>query len=499
MNKGNNEDFGESIDCFSAMISIKDLELDKSLYDDKDDEQIKIPQFESQVIDSPSEANYQQNFQNLYPSPSNSYYHPHSFPNYGYNSLHLNKPRLPQPYSPNPYYNFHPQNFAYPQFPYMMYNAPSTFSKSPKACSTPQPKTQVKKKKSTKKTKSTKSIKELGLLEISSKYLNYKTYLDEMSESAISDLLNSFSPKQIVQIYYAVTPHLEELMCHAYGNYFCSKFFKYLGDKERKELWSIIGKNIVYYGTHTYSNHSIQALVVLADDEDEESTVVDYIEPYIEDLIYNSHGSHIIQKIIIQYKKKIRRPIVDYILTNFTTLVCDFYGIRVVKKYIESISPSYTSSSSKRKKFISTLIDQDLLYMLSQDKYAHYSILYIFDKWNCEDFQPLINYYQENFCDLAIDKYSSRIILKCAELGNEDLSNKFTKYVISNLSNKNIEKILISTKGQNTLQQLISKLSKETLDILRTHMTHFQSNDDVVIAASKEIEELIICSLKRNL
>lgn len=237
---------------------------------------------------------------------------------------------------------------------------------------------------------------------------NPKKYLNSMKGNRdIIKLARQSSSSQQLALLEKIKSSLTSIMVSNSGNYFCQDFFSLLNQDGRKSAWSVIKEKIDFFGTQQFANHVIQKLVDLAVDLNEQKEIVGYLVPYFEILAFNTHGTHILQKVILNFEDSSKQDISSYIISNFETLAFDSCGVCLVKKYILYLK----GKSNKHKTDFLRNISEYFSLMLN-DIYAHYALLCIIDEWKQKDYTCVLELITNNLSKVSSQKYASRIVEK---------------------------------------------------------------------------------------
>ena len=172
---------------------------------------------------------------------------------------------------------------------------------------------------------------------------------------------------QINLLFSKVIDDLEDLVNHKYGNYFTQKLINKLSTQQRGKIWGILNKkNILEYALNEFGNHSIQVLLNLAaQNEQEEDFIMNLFNPYLSVLAYNKYGIFVILRIYTLFSNKWIEEIKKFIDENFNSLLFHINGVCLIKKYI-----SYKANISTEEKELFVKMLSKFNYFLLLDKYA---------------------------------------------------------------------------------------------------------------------------------
>lgn len=226
-------------------------------------------------------------------------------------------------------------------------------------------------------------------------------------------LLGCINSINSIPLFKCLVNSLQTLILDNFGNYLCQELFKSIPCEYRLYVWNtILEKNIILYGTHQYAHHVIQLLIEVATDENEQVNIINLLKPCFDVLIFDSKGSHVIQKILTCFSFQSKICLLQFILNNLAALISNAQGVCSVKKLIGALE-----KCAFRNNFYKNILE--LLPSLSNDKSAHYAFLCLIEDWTPDCYEEILDYLIFNFISLSTQKYSSRLIEKCLILKNK--------------------------------------------------------------------------------
>ena len=187
-------------------------------------------------------------------------------------------------------------------------------------------------------------------------------------------------------------------------------------------------------------------------------------------LIKSPYGNHIFHKYLsLIENKEYTKFIYNYIFENFIFIVNDKHGVSFIQKCI------FAADDDQRNK----IYDIILFYLdnIMKDSYGNFVIHYIFSKsykTKINEISKIIIKIEENIIDFCKSKYSSSVIEKCFEKGNQEISQHILKHLLENHSNSIID-ILLNSYGfyvikkamrvnNNDLKDKLTKIIVNNLD-----------------------------------
>ncbi len=224
------------------------------------------------------------------------------------------------------------------------------------------------------------------------------------------EYLKHMNPSDFFYFFSSLLPFIHQLMHNEYGNYFIQELLSYTSKKQRLKIWKLIKQDLESISKHNYASHCIQVLIIYAaDSDDEEQKIIcKYFNNLFHSLMEDSKGTHVIQKLLYNIKYSNKIFFVKIIYENFDSLVVNTKGVCLIKQLMASL---VYEKPNKKEIFLTFILTN--LRKYCQDKYGHYLILYMLDKWEKPDLEKLIYNIGENFIDYSCQVYSCRIIEKC--------------------------------------------------------------------------------------
>ena len=210
------------------------------------------------------------------------------------------------------------------------------------------------------------------------------------------------------------------------GNYFTKDLFKLCNFQQRLIILKEISKDFISLSIHHFSTHPIQTLIELCKN-DEEYKIINSV--FFDNnnfllLCLNSNGSFVIQKIISIIPKNKREIINDLLIKNFKILVCDMYGVCILKKFI------IFSKNIFQKVIFCFFQDFE---KICEDKYGNYFIQFILELyWDKKEIIWIKNSIIRNFLNFAINQYASHVCEAYINLCTLQEKKLLLKYLVEN-------------------------------------------------------------------
>ena len=257
------------------------------------------------------------------------------------------------------------------------------------------------------------------------------------------------------QIFLEIKGNLSALLRDNYANYFCKKFFDCLSQKDRIEFLKIIQNDLKKLAIDNTGTYPIQGIIEQVGSKVEKSIIYTGIKDSISKFCYNVYGTHVIEKILGYFEEEFTKEIIDYIYNNFIDLAYNINGICVVKKLL-----LMTHKKDLHKKLKQKINDNAL--NLIVHRYGNYVIQVIFENWDDNDLQSILNNYKNNQVFLSKLKYSSNAIERIIEKNKNNLDNYINEICIEN----NLSELMLNNYGNYVIQKAIKLSNGKSRDTL---------------------------------
>mmetsp|Transcript_10221 Transcript_10221/g.15552 ORF Transcript_10221/g.15552 Transcript_10221/m.15552 type:complete len:251 (-) Transcript_10221:764-1516(-) len=177
---------------------------------------------------------------------------------------------------------------------------------------------------------------------------------------------------------------------------------------------------------------------------------------------FNKHATHVLIKYIeLTIEKPFLTSIYKVIASNFKELSMDSNGLPLVKKCLAWIR------TEELKALMRDQLAQNAV-LLAQNAYGNYALQVAFDNWVLEECKPIFNVLLPELQKLSVQKFSSNVIEKIIDFGDQETIQMFTK----ELNKAESLKILIKNNfGYYVLLRIINHCQcKETISGMRTEI-----------------------------
>ncbi len=282
----------------------------------------------------------------------------------------------------------------------------------------------------------------------------------------------------IHQIFTEINPSLIELIIDPYANYFCKRFFNFLNQKDRIDFLLSINNLLIKLSINNIGTYPIQGIIEQLISKNEKKIVINSIKDYINELCYDTYGTHVLEKIISCFEEEFTGFIFDFVENNFLNLANHINGICIVKKIL-----SLTHKKDIHEK-LKKIINENALTLI-QHIYGNYVIQIVIESWDLNDILEILSNFKNKYTMLSMSKYSSNVVEKCIEKNQIILK----EYINEICDNGKIAEIMKNNFGNYVIQKALKislgidkkKLSEEV------EKNIFKLNDKKLILKWKSI------------
>ena len=282
----------------------------------------------------------------------------------------------------------------------------------------------------------------------------------------------------IHQIFTEINPSLIELIIDPYANYFCKRFFNFLNQKDRIDFLLSINNSLIKLSINNIGTYPIQGIIEQLISKNEKKIIINSIKDYINELCYDTYGTHVLEKIISCFEEEFTGFIFDFVENNFLNLANHINGICIVKKIL-----SLTHKKDIHEK-LKKIINENAL-ILIQHIYGNYVIQIVVETWDLNDILEILSNFKNKYTMLSMSKYSSNVVEKCIEKNQIILK----EYINEICDNGKIAEIMKNNFGNYVIQKALKlslgidkkKLSEEV------EKNIFKLNDKKLILKWKSI------------
>jgi hypothetical protein len=286
---------------------------------------------------------------------------------------------------------------------------------------------------------------------------------DQMGCRMLQQALVANDPEVSTTIFHELLPHMADLMMDPFGNYLFQKLFDSISLKERELLVKTVSGRLVQASLNLHGTRSVQKIIDTVStnyslallhhhpehDQNEPLEVAESknriasmlataLKPAAARLCVDSHGNHVMQRILSGFPPQYTAFIYDCVATNVTDVARHRHGCCVIQRCLDShpqlhyiddnskklLDPCSASIIEARAHLIQQICAGAL--HLMQDAYGNYVVQYVLDI--CVG-QPGEFDIIDSICRatigqvalLSVQKFSSNVIEKCLEKCSSDM------------------------------------------------------------------------------
>ena len=304
------------------------------------------------------------------------------------------------------------------------------------------------------------------LLNKTNKLMNdLKTYKGSIVSQAYIDTIND--QKELSIFFQKLLPHICQIMCSDYGNYFFQKLIKKLNIQQRLNIFQAIEHEFLVIATNKCGTHSIQSLIDVMESPYEYLALNKLISQNMLLLFTDDNGYHIMMKIILEFPEEKRLILNIYLIMNIEKIIINCNGAFCVNKFITN-----NKNLNLRKLFIDNLSNN--IKKIIFNKFSCINLLLVLQTFGVEWGGFIIKEIEENFVVMSENPVSNVFIYKVLEYLNNNnililkllIWSLYKNLVLLNylLINKNHKKLLkqIIEYSDNDQKQYLFVLLKQS-------------------------------------
>jgi len=305
-----------------------------------------------------------------------------------------------------------------------------------------------------------------------------------------------------------IQDNLKELACDSFGNYFLQVLLDILSHDNLVKILDLFKKDFTSICTCSHGTRVIQKLVeIVSSDSILLNKFINNINMNDLGIIFKSpYGNHIMQK----YLTTIHSPehtefIYNYICQNFMEIARTKHGVCVIQKCV-------SEGDEKRRAKIYELIMANFD-LLIKDQFGNYLIQYILintkTKEKLEEIMPIIKKIEDNLIYYCKSQFSSNVIEKCFENGENYVKEYILEYLLSHYKD-NIIELLLNPYGIYIIQKALNSnstykiklcevINQKANELKNINLNDFKYKEIVkIINSSKELGKFFIKSKDNN-
>jgi hypothetical protein len=267
-------------------------------------------------------------------------------------------------------------------------------------------------------------------------------------------------------------PFIAETMTDPFGNYLFQKILEKITAEERLLLIRTVSPRLVNAALNLHGTRSVQKVVemTIADDatpaqkDAAAEAVTKALTSAAARLCIDSHGNHVIQRILLRLPHKHSKFVFDAVANSVGDVARHRHGCCVIQRCLDS--PSSLARSNLVRRIVEKALD------LMQDAYGNYVVQYVLDVCGDEEAAAVCESVIGKVGLLAIQKFSSNVMEKCLERSSDWVQDDYLKEL--SMPDK-IRELMTDPFGNYVVQRALSVATHaqavRLVEAMRPHLT----------------------------
>lgn len=271
----------------------------------------------------------------------------------------------------------------------------------------------------------------------------------------LQNVLLIINKKELSILFTTICPHICNIMCLEYGNYFIQKLIKKLDVQQRLRIYPLIDNNFLNIAIDKRGTHAIQALMDTIQTPLEQFFLDKLLSKNMLLLFNNENGYHIIMKLILDKPENQRNNINLFLISNVDKIIINSYGAYCVSKFVIN-----NSNLNLRLLFIKNI--QNNIKNLIFNKNSVSVLMLSIRKFGINNFEFIINEIENNLAFLSLHPIANSFIGKIFYYLKINEYYRLSSIIWNIFRNDNLIKSLCSHKNGNNLLKKIMEYSNNT-------------------------------------
>jgi len=287
---------------------------------------------------------------------------------------------------------------------------------------------------------------------------------DQVGCRLVQQALDEEGPMAATLILNEGLPFWGEAMVDPFGNYLFQKILEKITAKERVMLVKSVSTRLVNASLNLHGTRSVQKIVELCtldednsseskienggdatSDETSSSVLTQALTPAAARLCIDSHGNHVIQRILLKLGHKHSKFVFDAVAESVGDVARHRHGCCVIQRCLDS------PPGPARSNLVRRIVDKSL--ELMQDAYGNYVVQYVLDVCSDDDVHAVCESVVGKVSLLAIQKFSSNVMEKCLER----CTDRVKEHYMQELSDsERIRELMMDPFGNYVVQRALS-------------------------------------------
>lgn len=235
---------------------------------------------------------------------------------------------------------------------------------------------------------------------------------DQVGCRLLQQSLDEDGPYAATAILKEGLPFLTEAMTDPFGNYLFQKILEKVTPEEKLVLISTVGPRLVNAALNLHGTRSVQKVVEMSVGDSKCAEIVtQFLAPAAARLCIDSHGNHVIQRILQKLPHIHSKFVFDAVANSVGDVARHRHGCCVIQRCLDS--PPSPARSNLVKRIVEKSLD------LMQDAYGNYVVQYVLDVCGDDEAAAVCESVVGKIGLLAIQKFSSNVMEKCLERSSD--------------------------------------------------------------------------------
>ena len=271
----------------------------------------------------------------------------------------------------------------------------------------------------------------------------------------LQNVLLIINKRELSILFTTICPHICNIMCLEYGNYFIQKLIKKLDVQQRLRIYPLIENNFLNIATDKRGTHAIQALMDTIQTPLEQFFLDKLLSKNMLLLFNNENGYHIIMKIILDKPENQRNNINLFLISNVDKIIVNSYGAYCVSKFVIN-----NSNLNLRLLFIKNI--QNNIKNLIFNKNSISVLMLSIRKFGINNFEFIVYEIKNNLAFLSLHPIANSFIGKLFYYLKINEYYRLSSIIWEIFRDDNLIKALCSHKNGNNLLKKIMEYSNNT-------------------------------------
>lgn len=303
---------------------------------------------------------------------------------------------------------------------------------------------------------------------------------DQVGCRLVQQALDEEGPMAASLILNEGLPFWGEAMVDPFGNYLFQKILEKVTPEERIMLIKSVSPRLVNASLNLHGTRSVQKVVELCSMDEQngfpstgEESAADILtaslSPAAARLCIDSHGNHVIQRILLKLGPKHSKFVFDAVAASVGDVARHRHGCCVIQRCLDS------PPTESRAHLVRRIVEKAL--ELMQDAYGNYVVQYVLDVCSDEDVHAVCEAVVGKVNLLAIQKFSSNVMEKCLER----CSDRIKEMYLAEMSDPGrIRELMMDPFGNYVVQRALSVATHaqavRLVEAMRPHLLATQTS-----------------------